>query len=84
MLILQARVFFAELISYIEGNVDNRNYIFKLSELHDLYESRLQVLGIDKTINKTRLKTQILGHFFVVNVRSNLTEEIHCLYLVRV
>ncbi len=32
---------FAELVSYIESNVENGMYIFKLSELHGLYEGRL-------------------------------------------
>ena len=53
--VLQERVFM-ELVSYIEGNVDSGTFIFKLSELHLLYESRLHELGIQKTINKTRLK----------------------------
>ena len=59
----QARAF-AELVSYIECSIDGGTYIFKLSELHALYEERLQGLGINKTINKTRLKMQLLGHFF--------------------
>ena len=32
---------FAELVSYIESNVDSGSYIFKLSVLHSLYEDRL-------------------------------------------
>ncbi len=35
--VLQARAF-TELISYIEGNVDNGTYIIKLAVLHNLYE----------------------------------------------
>ena len=61
--ILQARVF-AELVSSIEGNVDKSSYIIKLSELHILFKNRLRDLGVKKSINKTRLKTQLLGHFF--------------------
>ncbi len=49
--VLQARAF-AELISYIEGNVDNGTYIFKLVELHNLYEKRLREFGVIKSINK--------------------------------
>ena len=60
--ILQARVF-AELVSYIENKVEAGSYIFKLSETHALYEDRLSVLGLQKTINKSRLKRQILLHF---------------------
>ncbi|KAG1695324.1 hypothetical protein GQR58_006635 [Nymphon striatum] len=66
---LQEARAFAELVSYIECSVENGNYIFKLSELselselHGLYVSRLHNLGVDKTIHKTRLKIQLLGHF---------------------
>ncbi|KAG1656278.1 LMBR1 domain-containing protein 2 [Nymphon striatum] len=60
---LQEASAFAELVSYIECSVENGNYIFKLSELHGLYVSRLHNLGVDKTIHKTRLKIQLLGHF---------------------
>ncbi len=60
--VLQARAF-AELISYIEGNVDNGTYIFKLVELQNLYEKRLREFGVIKSINKTRLKDQILDQF---------------------
>ena len=54
---------FAELVSYIEGSVEDGSYLFKLTELHKLYESRLQDLGVVKSINKSRLKTRLLGHF---------------------
>ncbi|KAG1681694.1 hypothetical protein GQR58_011690 [Nymphon striatum] len=60
---LQEARAFAELFSYIECSVENGNYIFKLSKLHGLYVSRLHNLGVDKTIHKTRLKIQLLGHF---------------------
>ena len=39
---------FAELVSYIESNVESGSYIFKLSVLHSLYEDRLSSLGIEK------------------------------------
>ncbi|KAG1666280.1 putative aldolase class 2 protein [Nymphon striatum] len=60
---LQEARAFAEFVSYIECSVENGNYIFKLSELHGLYVSRLHNLGVDKPIHKTRLKIQLLGHF---------------------
>ena len=50
--ILQARAF-SELISYIEGNVENGSYMFKRKELHSLYENCLHKLGIIKAINQT-------------------------------
>lgn len=54
---------FAELVCYNECSVENGTYIFKLSQLHCLYESRLSNLGKDTSINKTRLKKQLLDHF---------------------
>ena len=60
--ILQFRVF-AELVSYIENKIEEGSYIFKLSEIHSLYDDRLSVLGLHTSVNKSRLKTQILLHF---------------------
>ena len=54
---------FAELVCYIENSVENDECIFKLAQLHSLYVERLQCLGISKSVNKTRLKKQILDHF---------------------
>jgi len=60
--VLQARAF-SELISYIEDNIENGTYLFKLKDLYDIFINRLQALGISKTINKTRLKDDIMGNF---------------------
>ena len=60
--IVQSRVF-AELISFIEDNIDGGTFMFKLTKLHALYQERLAVLGIEKTVNKSRLKDQLLAHF---------------------
>ncbi len=61
--ILQAQVSM-KLVSYIEGNVDSATFIFKLSEFHVLYENHLHELGIQKAVNRTRLKTNyLLSHF---------------------
>lgn len=60
--LMEARAF-AELISYIEYTVEDGTFIFKLSEIHTLYEERLHHLGISKKVNKTRLKMQLLDHF---------------------
>ena len=54
---------FTDLISYIEESIESGNYIFKLSELHSMYVSQLEELGLEKSIHKTRLKLQILDHF---------------------
>ena len=47
---------FAELVCYIENKIENDEHILKLSQLHCIYEERLQNLGIGKIINKTKLK----------------------------
>lgn len=47
----------------IKSSVENYIYIFKLSLLHGLYVNHLHDLGVDKTINKTRLKMVMLGQF---------------------
>ena len=44
---------FAELVAFIESSVENGNYIFKLSELHSLFEDRLCALSLGISINKT-------------------------------
>ena len=54
---------FVELSSYIEREVNSGNKVFKLAELHSLYENRLEDLGNNKSVNKTRLKKQLLEHF---------------------
>ena len=54
---------FVELVSYIEKAVDSGTLLFKLSELHSLYVTRLKDLGIVKIVNKTRLKDLILNYF---------------------
>lgn len=59
---IDSRVF-VELVAYIENEVEDGEYIFKLKDLHTLYEEKLKRLGRSKKINKTRLKTQILDHF---------------------
>lgn len=54
---------FIELTEYIENSVDNGKLLFLLSELHSMYVTRLENLGVHKTINKTRLKTSLLENF---------------------
>ena len=60
--LLQAIVF-AELVANIEGDIEEGKYIFKLKDLHSLYESSLEDVGINKQINKTRLKESIIDNF---------------------
>ena len=54
---------FVELTTYIKSTVDSGTVVFKLSEVHSLYVNRLQELGIEKIVNKTRLKNDLLEHF---------------------
>lgn len=56
-------VAFVELVKYIDQCVDEGTHVFKLSELSSLYVQRLEDLGIEKTINKTRLKKALLEHY---------------------
>ena len=59
---IEARVVI-ELCSYIENSVEDGILCFKLSELRNLYQSRLSNFGIIKEINKVRFKEAILSHF---------------------
>ena len=51
---------FIELVEYIDNSFQEDKLLFKLSELHSLYISRLESLGVYKTVNKTRLKNSLL------------------------
>ena len=53
---------FVELASYVKKDVNSGKLLFKLSELHSLYESRLEDLGNAKSVNKTRLKERLLEY----------------------
>ena len=61
-MLLQALIF-AEIVSHIENHVTNGAFIFKLSELHTLYENHLKDAELKKKINKTRFIEQILDIF---------------------
>lgn len=54
---------FVELTSYIEKSMDCGTVLFRLSEIHSLFENRLDGLGIKKQVHKTRLKDQLLERF---------------------
>ncbi len=51
-------------MSHIEDELENGIFIFKLSELHSLFDDNLHDFGIDKAINRTRLKIKLLDYFF--------------------
>ena len=51
------------MIEYIQTSVENDKLMFFLSELHSLYVRRLETLGVQKNVNKTRLKTSLLENF---------------------
>ena len=54
---------FAELTSHMEVSVEEGYYLFKLAEVHRLYQERLSNLGHDTSVNKTRPKEKLLHHF---------------------
>ena len=54
---------FVELISFMESCVKDGKYILTLSKLHQLYSDRPRDFGIEKEVNRTRLKLRILNQF---------------------
>lgn len=54
---------FFELVEYVKDSVCDDKSILRLSELHSLYVCRLDTLGVNKEINKTRLKMSLLEYF---------------------
>jgi len=47
----------------MESCVEDGKYILTLSELHQLYSDLLRDFGIEKEVNRTRLKLRILSQF---------------------
>ena len=66
----QARAL-SELFSHIENCVDEGVFYFKFSELHRLYEQRIETLGFQREINRGRLKEKILQNFPQAQERSD-------------
>ena len=62
---------FTELVTFIEASLEEESNLFKLSELHQLYQQHLNDLGEDITSNKTRLKDMLLQHFLKWGYRSS-------------
>ena len=54
---------FVELTSHIENSVEEGIYYFRFAELLQLYEHRLQQLGLTIEVNKPRFKEQVLKYF---------------------
>ena len=52
-----------ELFSYIENCVDEGVFYIKFSELHRLYEQRIETLGFQREINRGCSKKKILQNF---------------------
>ena len=50
-------------LSYVNKEVNSGKLLLKLSELHSLYENRLEDLGNANSVNKTRLKKRFLEYF---------------------
>jgi len=59
---IECRVF-VELTTYIEKAVESGTLLFRLADLHSLYVDRLSDFSIHKSVNKTRLKTELLNLF---------------------
>ena len=66
---------FAELISHIEGCLEEDTNIFELADLYSIYQDHLQNLGVLFSVNKTRLKEDIINHFFIMVFRNSLVEQ---------
>ena len=54
---------FVEVVSYVEGAIEDELYMFKVKELRCLYQKRLKELGYDVEINKSKFKESILNYF---------------------
>ena len=54
---------FVELTTYMKKTVESGINLFKLTDIHSLYISRLKELGVEKPVNNTRLKSCLLEHF---------------------
>ena len=54
---------FTELVCFIESQLEDGTYLFKIAELQKLHTDKLALLGYEKSINKSRLKDCILNHF---------------------
>ena len=50
-------------LSYVNKEVNSGKLLFKLSELHSLYESCLEDIGNANSVNKTKLKERFLEYF---------------------
>ena len=54
---------FLELTDFIENSVEDGVHFFVVAELHSMYENRLKDMGVDKSINRFRLKNELLTQF---------------------
>ena len=54
---------FLELTDFIGNSVEDGVHFFVVAELHSMYENRLKDLGVDKSINRFRLKNALLTQF---------------------
>lgn len=54
---------FAELVMHVESALEQGTYMFPLAELHAAYEERLKEFNIDTSINRSRLKKELLDFF---------------------
>ena len=65
---------FVELVSYIEGALEDGTYLFKVKDLWYLLQNRLKELGHEFTINKTRLKDFLMSHFEELGIQEQFLD----------
>ncbi len=60
-----------ELLTYIENCVEDGTFYFKFSALHQLFEERVQYLGVEKETIRTRFKEKVLAYFLQAQEQSD-------------
>ncbi len=59
----KARTFAELVMQHVENGIEKGVFVFKLADLHAAYEKRLEQLNITTSINRTRLKGELLDYF---------------------
>ncbi len=54
---------FAQLVMHFENDIEKGTCVFKLADLHASYEEHMEQLNITTSINRTRLKGELLDYF---------------------
>ena len=59
---VKARVL-VELFTYVENCIEDNIFYFKISSLYQMYEKRINYLGVEKEVNRSRFKESLLEYF---------------------